>query len=72
MPKSPRVTVREVITRLKAEGWYLQIQESSHRQYKHPEKAGRVTVAGPPSDVLNPKTLKSICAQAGWKGWKST
>ena len=59
--------VREVLKRLKDEGWYLERQESSHRQFRHHERPGRrVTVAGHPSEDLHPKTLNSIYAQAGW------
>ncbi len=37
----------------------------SHRQYKHPAKPGRVTVAGKLSAVLPPGTERSILRQAG-------
>jgi predicted RNA binding protein YcfA (HicA-like mRNA interferase family) len=59
------VTVREVIKLIEADGWYLDRQRSSHRQFKHLNKPGLVTVAGHPSKVLAPKTLKSILRQAG-------
>jgi predicted RNA binding protein YcfA (HicA-like mRNA interferase family) len=39
----------------------------SHRQFKHPDRSGRVTVAGKPSDDLATGTLNSIFKQAGWK-----
>lgn len=39
----------------------------SHRQFKHPTKPGRVTVAGKFSDDLAPGTLNSILKQAGVK-----
>ncbi|PYU87619.1 MAG: addiction module toxin, HicA family [Acidobacteria bacterium] len=38
--------VREVIKLLEQDGWYLVRTKGSHRQYKHPTKAGFVTVAG--------------------------
>jgi len=41
--------------------------KGSHRQYKHPEKRGRVTVAGHPNDDLAPMTLNSILKQAHLK-----
>ena len=41
--------------------------KGSHRQLKHPTKAGRVTVAGKPSDDLAPGTLSSILKQSGLK-----
>ena len=59
--------VRDVLTMLKADGWYLVVTEGSHRQFKHPEKVGRVTVAGKPNDDLPPGTLSSILKQAGLK-----
>ena len=37
----------------------------SHRQYKHPTKSGRVTLAGKPGEELSPGTLKSVLKQAG-------
>jgi predicted RNA binding protein YcfA (HicA-like mRNA interferase family) len=52
---------------LKEDGWYLIGTRGSHRQYKHPHKPGRVTVAGKPADDLAPKTLNSILRQAGLK-----
>jgi predicted RNA binding protein YcfA (HicA-like mRNA interferase family) len=61
------VTVREVIRLLEEDGWYLAAQRGSHRQYKHPVKAGRVTVAGNVKDDLAPGTLNSILKQAGLK-----
>jgi predicted RNA binding protein YcfA (HicA-like mRNA interferase family) len=42
-------------------------QKGSHRQYKHPTKPGRVTVAGQPKDDLAPGALNSILRQAGLK-----
>jgi predicted RNA binding protein YcfA (HicA-like mRNA interferase family) len=59
--------VREVIRQIEADGWYLVATRGSHRQYKHPTKSGRVTVAGKPSDDLAPGTLNSILKQAGLK-----
>lgn len=56
--------VKEVIKLIEADGWYQVRTVGSHRQYKHPEKAGRVTVAGHPNDDVHPKTLSSIFRQA--------
>ncbi|MBZ0131136.1 MAG: type II toxin-antitoxin system HicA family toxin [Rhodocyclaceae bacterium] len=52
---------------LKRDGWYLAATKDSHRQFKHSDKPGRVTVAGKPSDDLAPGTLNSIFKQAGLK-----
>jgi predicted RNA binding protein YcfA (HicA-like mRNA interferase family) len=59
--------VREIIRLLQDDGWFLVATRGSHRQYKHPLKPGRVTVAGKPSDDLAPGTLNSIRKQARLK-----
>ena len=59
--------VREVIRLLERDGWRLVVTKGSHRQYKHPVKLERVTVAGHPNDDLAPGTLNSIFKQAGLK-----
>jgi predicted RNA binding protein YcfA (HicA-like mRNA interferase family) len=59
--------VRDAIRMMERDGWRLVNQEGSHRQYKHPEKKGRVTIAGHPSMDLDPKTQNSILKQAGLK-----
>jgi len=56
--------VRNVIKRLEDDGWYLARTRGSHRQFKHPEKPGLVTVPGRMSDELAPGTLNSIWRQA--------
>ena len=40
--------VRDLIKLIEKDGWYIFVTEGSHRQYKHPEKWGRVTIAGHP------------------------
>jgi predicted RNA binding protein YcfA (HicA-like mRNA interferase family) len=55
--------VREVIKLVEADGWYQVKMEGSHRQYKHPTKRGRVTIAGHPSKDIPPETLASIFKQ---------
>lgn len=55
---------REIITRLKADGWFQVAQKGSHLQFKHPRKPGRVTVPHPKRDL--PKgTVRSIERQSG-------
>jgi predicted RNA binding protein YcfA (HicA-like mRNA interferase family) len=56
--------VRDVVKLIEADGWYLVATKGSHRQYKHPTKPGRVTIAGHPSDDLAPGTLNSVFKQA--------
>ena len=62
MPK-----VREAIKLIEADGWREVRTKGSHRQFTHATKAGRVTVAGHPSDDLAPGTYNSILKQAGLK-----
>ena len=59
--------VREIIRLIEGDGWYQVTTRGSHRQYKHPTKRGRVTVAGKPSHDLAPATVNSILKQAGLK-----
>jgi predicted RNA binding protein YcfA (HicA-like mRNA interferase family) len=59
--------VRDVIKLIEAGGWYLVTTKGNHRQYKHPTKPGRITVAGHPSHDLAPGTLDSIFIQAQLK-----
>ena len=62
MPK--RYTVRELIKMVEAAGWNQVPSKGSHRQFKHDTKKGRVTIPGHLSDILPPKTVKSILEQA--------
>ena len=57
--------VGEILKLIEADGWYMVVTRESHRQYRHPSKPGRVTVAGKPSAVLPPGTERSILRQAG-------
>ncbi len=59
--------VREVISLLEDDGWFMVATRGSHRQYKNMVKTGRVTVAGKFSDDVSPGTLNSILIQAGLK-----
>ena len=56
--------IRDVIKLIETDGWYLVATRGSHRQYKHPTKTGRVTIAGHPGDELAPGTLGSVLKQA--------
>ena len=63
--------VREVVRLLEADGWVLVTTEGSHRQFKHPTKAGRVTVSGNMGDDMPKGTLGSVKRQSGMKVTKS-
>ena len=56
--------VRDIIKMIESDGWYLVATKGSHRQYKHPTKPGRVTIAGHPSHDLAPGTLNNVLKQA--------
>lgn len=59
--------VREAMRMIEEDGWVLVATKGSHRQFKHPIKPGRVTIAGKPSDDLAPGTWRSILRQASLK-----
>jgi predicted RNA binding protein YcfA (HicA-like mRNA interferase family) len=63
----PTMKVREVLKLLADHGWTQVATRGSHRQFKHPTRPGRVTLAGKPSDDLAQGTLNSILRQAGLK-----
>lgn len=53
-----------LIRELKADGWVLIHTVGSHHQFKHPSKAGKVTVPHPKKDLPG-GTVRSIRKQAG-------
>ncbi len=55
--------VRDLLKRLKRDGWYKVSQKGSHAQFKHAVKKGRVTLPIHKGDVPI-GTLKSIFKQA--------
>ena len=59
--------IRDVIKMMEKDGWYPVRQKGSHRQYKHPVKKGRVTIAGHSGDDLAQGTLNSVLKQAQLK-----
>jgi len=59
--------VRDAIRAIEDDGWFMVAMRGSHRQFKHPQKPGRVTIAGKLSDDLAPGTMNSILRQAGLK-----
>jgi predicted RNA binding protein YcfA (HicA-like mRNA interferase family) len=60
-----RMKVRDMIRLVENDGWVHIATRGSHRQFKHPVKPGRVTIAGKPSDDIAPGTLNSVMKQAG-------
>lgn len=60
MPKTPKEIERIILN----DGWYLYKKSGSfHKQYKHPNKKGKVTIAFHNKQIPL-DTLKSICKQA--------
>ena len=62
-----RYKVRQVIELLEKDGWKMVRTRGDHRQFKHLNKPGTVTVNGKMSDNLDQFLLNSIWKQAGWK-----
>jgi predicted RNA binding protein YcfA (HicA-like mRNA interferase family) len=56
--------VRDAIRLIEADGWRCVVVRGSHRQFKHPEKAGRVTISGHRGDDMPKGTLASVLRQA--------
>ncbi|MCC6162797.1 MAG: type II toxin-antitoxin system HicA family toxin [Acidobacteria bacterium] len=63
--------VRDIIKRLQADGWILETQRGSHRQFVNPAFSDRkVTVNGKPGNDYSGDLLRWIFEQAGWD-WKT-
>lgn len=62
MPKKPREMEKIIL----ADGWVLKNQVGSHRQYVHPTKKGKVTIAFH-SRELSKMNEQDILRQAGMK-----
>lgn len=63
---TPKVSSREILRRLKADGWFEVRTRGSHVQLKHATKPGLVTLPHPKKD-LPTGTVKSIEKQSGLK-----
>ncbi|MCE2456949.1 MAG: type II toxin-antitoxin system HicA family toxin [Dehalococcoidia bacterium] len=63
MPK-----VRDAIRLVERDGWLHVRTRGSHRQFRHPDKPGKVTIPGHLSKDLSPSMWNSILRQAGLKG----
>jgi predicted RNA binding protein YcfA (HicA-like mRNA interferase family) len=59
--------VRDAMKLVKKDGWILRTTKGDHRQFVHPTKKGRVTIAVHEGDDVPPGTLNSILKQAGLK-----
>jgi predicted RNA binding protein YcfA (HicA-like mRNA interferase family) len=61
--------IRDLLKRLKADGWISRGLVGSHEQFVHPIRPGKVTVATGHglNEEIKPGTLRSIERQAGWR-----
>ncbi len=60
--------VKDMIAILRKDGWIeLKAGGGYHRQCKHPEKRGKVTVDGKPSQAVDMQIWNSMLKQAGLK-----
>jgi len=66
--RGPSICMQNILRRW--DGWRLDRQSGSHRQFRHPKRAGTVT-AGKLGDDVPSGTSASICRQAGWSGGES-
>lgn len=57
--------VRKLLTLLERHGWVIVRIRGSHRQLRHPERRGVLTVAGKPGAEMPSGTLKAILKHAG-------
>ena len=55
---------RDIIKKLEKAGWVEVRQSGSHKQFRHPERAGTVTVPHPKSEMAV-GTIRSIEKQSG-------
>ena len=59
--------VRDVLARLRHDGWVLARVKGSHHIFRHPNKPGTVTLAyHRHEDEVPIGTLRSVKKQAGW------
>jgi predicted RNA binding protein YcfA (HicA-like mRNA interferase family) len=61
-----KMTAKEIVRILKADGWTKKTQRGSHLQMIHPTKPGKVTIPMHNKD-LDIRTYNSILRQAGLK-----
>ncbi|NQW03587.1 MAG: type II toxin-antitoxin system HicA family toxin [Acidobacteria bacterium] len=59
--------VRELIRAVEDDGWRLVRTRGSHRQFRHPTRAGTVTISGNLGIDVPKGTLNSVLKQAGLK-----
>ena len=60
------MTAKEAEKKLLADGWFHVKTTGSHKQFKHPNKPGKITIPQHKGD-LDIKTVNTILKQAGLK-----
>ena len=60
------MTAKEAEKKLLADGWFHVNTTGSHKQFKHPNKPGKITIPQHKGD-LDIKTANTILKQAGLK-----
>lgn len=65
MPRLPRVSARELARALEKEGFVLSRSKGSHRIYRNPKPAKRITVPYHAGPTLPYGTLANILREAG-------
>ena len=63
--RAPRITAAEMVKVLKRAGWRQVRQRGSHVLFRHPSRAGLVTVPMHAGRTLKPKTAAAIIEAAG-------
>ncbi|MCA2971400.1 MAG: type II toxin-antitoxin system HicA family toxin [Acidobacteriaceae bacterium] len=58
----------ELIRKLESAGWVLRATRGSRRQFKHPQSASVVTIAGHPGNDVPIGTLRAILKAAELEG----
>jgi predicted RNA binding protein YcfA (HicA-like mRNA interferase family) len=61
----PIAKVRDLLKLLHEDGWSLERQKGSHRQFRHARKKGTVTLNGHEGDTLSHGLVNAILKQAG-------
>ena len=59
--------VRDVLKRLREDGWVVVRTRGDHRQLKHPTKPGLVTVAGKPGEIFHQERLRVFGVKPNWR-----
>jgi len=65
MPRLPRVSGKDVLAALRRAGFRDIRVTGSHHHLRHPERGGLVTIPVHGTEILAPKTLRTILDQAG-------